>query len=53
MFGIHPADGLLNQPAALLQRREEVSLVLVDNVHNLGSEKQRLLIKMTTSCSVT
>lgn len=35
MFVVLPAKRALDQPAALLQRRQEVSLVLVDDVHNL------------------
>lgn len=30
-----PAERALDQPAALLQRRQEVSLALIDDVYNL------------------
>lgn len=49
MFVVLPAKRALDQPASLLQRRQEVSLVLVDDVHNL-EDKHHL---MTISCYIT
>lgn len=49
MFVVLPAKRALDQPAALLQRRQEVSLVLIDDVHNL-EDKHHL---MTISCYIT
>lgn len=51
MFVVLSAEGSVDQPAALLQRRQEVSLVLVDDVHDL--KEQQLSTKnlmMMTSC---
>lgn len=48
MLVVLPAERALDQPAALLQRRQEVSLVLVDDVHDLEDKKQLI----TTSCSI-
>lgn len=38
MFVVHPVERTVDQPGALLQRRQELSLVLVDDVHDLKEE---------------
>lgn len=39
MFGVLLVERALDQPAATLQRGQEVSLVLVNDVHNLKAQR--------------
>ncbi len=39
MFVVLPVERSLDQPAALLQRRQEVSLILIDDIHDLKEDQ--------------
>lgn len=58
MFVVHSVECAVDQPAALLQRRQEVSLILINDVHDLKEEPQQSTavvnqqLLMTASCYI-
>lgn len=53
MFVVLSAERALNQPAALLQRRQEVSFVLIDDVHDLKPQQPSVRTPVMTTSFTT